>query len=51
LGKGTNHVLRIYEFENLRGPSVQNLKVDGLLGIVWNMWKVFTRTTNASDFL
>jgi hypothetical protein len=32
------------------GPSTQNLKVEGLLRIDSNMWKVFTGPTCASDF-
>jgi hypothetical protein len=47
--KEQNHVLRVLKFENLKS-SIQNLKVEGLLRIVCNMWKVFKRPTCASDF-
>jgi hypothetical protein len=51
---GTRSKTTFLEFRNLeilpKGLSIQNLKVEGLLRIVCNMWKVFTWPTCASDF-
>jgi hypothetical protein len=47
---GSRNKITFSEFGNLKGTSIQNLEVEGLLRIVSDMWKVFTHPTCASDF-